>query len=94
MANCDCFTVTEELSKPKWVKEVCDAIKAIVKQSYSAGEKMPLEVAERMEEILDAECSAENNDIQNLLHFVETQSTITSSYPKLLQNYGDHCGSH
>jgi hypothetical protein len=68
------FTVTEELSKPKWVKEVRDAIKAIVKQSYSAGEKMPLEVAERMEEILDAECSVENNDIQNLLHFVETKA--------------------
>ena len=59
------FTVTEEISKPQWVKEVCEAIKAIVKQSYSAGEKMPLEVAERMQEILDDECSAENNDIQN-----------------------------
>ena len=56
------------------MKEVRDAIKAIVNQSYSAGEKMPLEVAERMEEILDAECSVENNDIQNLLHFVETKA--------------------
>ncbi len=68
------FTVTEELSKPQWVKEVCEAIKAIVKQSYAAGEKMPLEVAERMQEILDDECSAENNDIQNLLHFVEIKA--------------------
>ncbi|MEG1856595.1 MAG: hypothetical protein RR231_13995, partial [Acinetobacter sp.] len=68
------FTVTEELSKPQWVKEVCNAINAIVKQSYSAGEKMPVEVAERMEEILDDECAAENNDIQNLLNFVETKA--------------------
>ena len=87
------FTVTEEISKPQWVKEVCEAIKAIVKQSYSASEKMPLEVAERMQEILDDECSAENNDIQNLLHFVEikalSRARIRNCF-KIMEIIADH----
>lgn len=87
------FTITEELSKPKWVKEVCDAIKAIVKQSYSSGEKMSVEVAERMEDILQGEIAVENNDIHNLLKFLETKALSRARIRncfKIMEIIADH----
>lgn len=91
------FTVTEELEAPNWVNEVCTAIKTIVKLSYPVDEKISPDAMDFMEGILSDVIATENNDIQNLLTFVETQALSrarTKNCFKIMEIIADYIESN
>ena len=88
------FTVIEELDELKWVEKVRNAIYAKMKQTYKDNQAvMTAEDSERITEILDDECSDENNQILGLLSFIENQGLSRARSKncfKIMELLADH----